>query len=86
MGMAGAEIREVGTDCNTGGRGVRLGGTVIPLVGRMLRPTGRPVPEEDAGNGRNGKIELALHEMLQANMDLGDFFETKVTGGFYMHY
>ena len=83
--MAGAEIREVGTDCNTGGRGVRLGGTVIPLVGHMLRPTGRPVPEEDAGNGRNGKIELALHKMLPANMDLGEFFETKVTGGFYMH-
>ena len=36
-------------------------------------------------NGRNGDLESALRGILQANMDLGIFKETKCTDGVYTH-
>ena len=34
-------------------------------------------------NGRNGRLELALRGISQANLDLGIFKKTKLKGRFY---
>ena len=34
---------------------------------------------------QNGGLKYALHGMVQENMDLGIFQETKSMGGIYMH-
>ena len=53
----------------------------------MGQPTNGTVPitfgTYNIYNRRNGSLESALRGMYQANMDLGIFQETKLTGGIY---
>ena len=40
---------------------------------------------QNTRNGGNMGIELDLHAMAQANMDLGVLLKTNIMGGVYMH-